>query len=205
MPIPALAIAAAPLVAQGIGALVGRRKKKSNYRALADRYLSMRPDGYVTDADKAASERTRSRLAGAAGEAAKGRRTYSMRRLVARGLGASPAAEAAMLKIDQDEALARQGAGETAAAQEYDAYSQNRRYMQEMTGRAFGVEAGGIERDQARDDARQATFYNSLLEVAPFLAAYYGGGASAAQPYGANSGIPASYQPSVLRNVRRLN
>lgn len=203
MPIPALAVAAAPIVAQGVGALLGRKRKKgSNYRALADRYLGMRPEGYVTAADKAASERTRSRLAGAAGEAAKGRRTHSMRRLVARGLGGSPAAEAAMLKIDQDEALARQGAGESAAAQEYDAYSGNRRYMQDMVGRAFGVEAGGIAQDQARDDARQATFYNSLLETAPFLAAYFG--QSAAQPYGANSGIPTSYQPSVLRNVRRL-
>lgn len=177
-----------------LGAIFGRPKKKKtiNLRALIDRYLAMRPGGYVTAEDKAASERTRSRLAGAAGESARGRRIQSRRAVTARGLAGSPADLAADLAITQDEALGRQGAAEQAAAQEYDAYSSNRGYNQGMVARALGLEAGAEMENARLDSAREAEFWNSILSVAPTLGQYF---SPAAQPSTATA--PGTIQTAV--------
>jgi hypothetical protein len=205
---PLLGIAWGPIImgAATVGsALLGKPKKKKsiNLRALIDRYLAMKPGGFVSDEDKLASERTRSRLAGASREAGRGRRLRARRNVTARGLAGSPADLAAELAISQDEALGVQGAAEQGVAQEYDAYSQNRSYTQGMVARAFGAEVGAETENARLDAARESTFWNSILDVVPQAAAYFQPGAKpgAVTPSAAVlPGRPAprpTYQPRV--------
>ena len=175
-----------------------------SYQDIINKYLNMRPGGYLSPEDMIASERTRSRLRSGVQTAAKGRRIGMSRSLVARGLNASPAASAAELGISQDEALGLQQADEAAAGQEYNSYSTNRGYMQNLVAQAMGGELAGAEAQRNRDALRNSTFWNSILETAPTLLSFFGGGAARAMvpsyatgPRATGGGGGATYDPRV--------
>lgn len=195
-----------------LGALKGKpkRARRIDYRPIIDRYLGMKPEGYVTPADQAATERTRGVIAGGVRNAARGRRMRANRFLTARGINTSPAAAATELAIGQDEAAGLESAATTAAGQEYDAYRGNQAFSQGMVARALGLEMGAADAENRRNDERESTFWNSIIGAVPSVLSLFGpgGGAAAGAPglpatallEASNYGGPsATFDPRVIR------
>lgn len=195
-----LATVAAPLVVQGVSRLFGRRRKPPDINAIIRRYLAARPGGYTTEEDRIAAELTRSRGTRAAEEFGRHSREQAARDLQRRGILMSPAATATTTRIGQVEAGGRERAAEAASAQLYDAFGANRAFEQNKLMSAFGSEIGKAQADQYRGDAREATFWNSILDVVGNVAPLFN--PTAAQP--AYTGTSAAtYDPTGGRPNRR--
>jgi hypothetical protein len=142
-------------------------RKKVDWGSI-ERWLGgIRPSGYLTDADYAAAETTRSRLARDATTSAALLRTEAMRRARQRGLGTAPALETTLARIGEAEARGRQSAGESAEEQLYSVRLGNQRFEQEKALALIGSRIQDVIGGRAAGDARQAAFWNSVIDYAP--------------------------------------
>lgn len=187
------ALAIAPLALS----VFRRPKRGPNRYAIVDRYRRSRPVGYTTAEDIAASERTRTRMAGAGEAAAQRRRAENVRQVSARGL--SGAAAAALEEQASDiSAGAAEEASRTSADQLYKAFQSNLGYERHQNDTAFGAELGLATEDAARADAQNSTFWNSLLEAIPNVAGAFSGLGQAPVSAGAHVGSAVMRDPSML-------
>lgn len=190
----------APLI--GAGAAIGaqafsKKPKAPNYRRITDEYLNRRPKGWLTPEDKAMAARTRSRGNEAAAESAR----YGMGRvnttLQRRGLAGSAAGAAMKRDVQAGEALGRQRSFEKSADQEYGMYDRNRAYEEGILSAGFGAELGGERQRYAQEAAQNSSFWNSVLEMTPWLVDAY-------NPAQTNPGemaamAPGGYNPKQTR------
>lgn len=196
MPLPLLA---AGLAATAVGNIVRGRGKKSRVNPQARftdptkrvaginaKYQNARVDGYTTAADVANAERTRNKGTASAARSGELARMQANRQVLARGLG-GPAAAALAQKASDVEAAGREDAYNTSANELYGAYNKNKDFAGNQLMTAWGADIGAsaqlgqqeYQRAQldlganAQADARDATFWNSLLEAAPMVASMW--------------------------------
>jgi hypothetical protein len=146
-----------------------RPKKGPNINDIINRYRASRPAGYVTPQDELAAERTRTRIAGAATAAAGRQRQMTQRAITARGLG-GPAAEALNQEATDTEAAGAEEAARTSADQLYRAFQSNLGYARGQNDTAFGAELSSAQQQAFRNQAQEATFWNSMNEAIPAVA-----------------------------------
>lgn len=163
----------------GIAKQLFKSKKRVDTSAILNRYRTSRPVGYTSPEDLAASELTRTRMAGAAQAVAQQRRAQNARQVTARGLG-GPAAAALEQQASDIAAGGAEEAARTGAGQLYRAFQSNLGYERSKSDTAFGAEIGLAANENARNDAADAAFWNGMLEVIPTIASGWGGGAPAA-------------------------
>lgn len=168
MPIPAIASAAIQL-APVIGGLFRRKKKAPDANAILSRYRDARPEGYVTEADKAAAERTRTTMAGAAQNVAQQRRMMNARNTTARRLQ-GPAAAALEQQATDVAAQGAENAARNSAQQLYGAYNSNLGFERQKMNTAFGAEMGLAAQQQQQNQAEDAAFWNTAMETIPTIA-----------------------------------
>lgn len=142
-------------------------------RRIIERYLAMRPEARATESQRASAALTTGRLKRGAAVGAATERSRVANRTRQRGLGGSPAAEAAFAKVAQMESGARERAGEAGAAQLFQAEEGNLGFERGKIMQAFGAELAGGEMDRYRNDARRATFWNSYLPVLGELGSFF--------------------------------
>jgi len=175
MPLPLAGIAAGVGIASGLKTIFSSSGRPDINRIL--RYIdARRPRGYLDPEDYAAAEGTRSRLSGQASRTAQGLRYEALRRYSQRRLVGSPAEETTLSRVGEIEAAGRERAGDVAEQQLYDIRLGRERYGQQVNLAALGYNVNEAYRNQARSDAQQSTFYNSLLESLKFLSRHYGAG-----------------------------
>lgn len=212
---------ALPLVAAGVGlaasALSSRGAGRSAARKRADaqryvnevraantRYRGQRVEGYTTNADETAAERTRTRGTASASRSAQLARTQANRSIAARGL--SGAAAAALHRgADEIEGEGREAAYMTAADQLKGAFDANRAFETNKLMTAWGAETGALANQAginqqaiADDDARTAELWNSVLQMAPVIqSAWSAVPTTAAQAAQRAATGAATYNPAV--------
>lgn len=158
MPLPLLAAAKvgtqlAPLVA----GLFHRRQKTPNIQAILARYRAEGPDSYLSASDRAAAARTRAGITAGAATAAETQRGRNQSQVLQRGLG-GPAAAA----LESEAAATEAGGREHGAVAEAD---QLYHTGQEKQNTLFGAELGAANLAATRADARDATFWNSMIDL----------------------------------------
>jgi hypothetical protein len=162
-------LTAAATIAPLVFGAFRRPKKGPNRRAIIERYRQNRPTGYTSAEDEAAAERTRTRVAGAAGAVARRRRMENARQVTARGL-AGPAAAALEQQATDVEAGGAEEAARTSADQLYRAFQSNLGYERSKADTAFGAELGLASQEAAMAEAQNTGFWNSMLEAIPAIA-----------------------------------
>jgi len=197
MPIPAavgIAAKAAPYVL-GAARLFGRGRRRVNWDELGRYAAGLRPTGYLTAEDYAAGEGVRRRLSGAATEAGANLRLEALRRIRQRGIDIAPASEATLSRIGETEAVGHERAAE--GAEEYLGNVRLGREQFEMQ-KALALLGGRIGEatgQQGRQDIRDATFFNALLELTPSII----GGIGRLSSRGTTGGGGRSYNPATGR------
>lgn len=194
MALPIAAGLAAVGAAKGI---LGKRKRPDIRRAIAE-LRATRAQGYLTPEDLRAAELTRGRLTeginAGAGEAG----DLLARRYRARGLAGSPAEERDRASLEQDRLLGLEHAGEYGEEQLYNIKTGREGFERQKALDIFGAQVGDAAREQARQQAEQGMFWNSLNEFIPTIvgalgpktAAPQGGGIERVQEY--TPGAPPS-------------
>lgn len=191
---PGTIIAGAGLVH---GIIRGGRKRPNARRAIAE-LRAAKPTGYLLPEDYRHGELVKGRLAEGArrqGELAE----YDIsRRYTARGLHGSPSEERTRGRVAQQTALGVQQAGEEAEEQLYGIRTGRESFEREKELRIFGVQAGEAAREEARRDAQDAAYWNSLYEFLPTILSYLPGDGTTAPPGATTSAAtPTSgYNPS---------
>jgi len=190
-----MAVNAAMTLAPFVLGAFHRKKKGPNMNAILARYRASRPEGYVTDADKAQAERVRTKVAGAATAAAARARQLSQRQITARGLE-GPAAAALEGQATDIEAAGAEEAARNSADVLDRAYNSNLGYERGKSDTAFGAEMGLAQQEAIRGQAQETSFWNSMLEAIPAVA---GGLSSFGRPSGADIvGKATRADPSIL-------
>src|SRR3990172_12329620 len=148
-----------PAIGSAVSLALNSRKRKGTYgkvRSIGERYRAEKPVGFVTPEDteyfrgRGEFQRERgSRAIGALGQQQRGATTA---RLVARGLGYSPAAEYLAREADIDEADQLTGLnrdiGEFQEKGLYDVRSKREAFDQQRLMTAWGAELGAVQRDR---------------------------------------------------------
>lgn len=185
--------AATSVATSVIGAL--RKQKRANIGAINNRYMAMRPEGYLTDADKMQVARTAAAGGAAAARGGELGRGNARQQAVARGLSGASAA-ALIGRADQQEAANREAAAGVAQGQELSLQGNNRDFEREKMMTGWGNEVGNARFQNSQADAKESTFWNSVLESAPLIANAF---APTASPTGASIvNNAATYDPSLL-------
>jgi len=180
MPLPLLAAAKvgsqlAPLL---LG--LGRKKKKGpNVAALAADYRSRRPEMTLSAEDLAAGARTRAGVNASAVRSGELTRMGINRQVAARGLS-GPAAAALGLTADAQVAEGREKGALAEAEQLYQTGRSNQEYDRSKEDRIFGGLLGNAHIEAQRNDARDATFWNSMMDLSTATSSLWGGGATGA-------------------------
>lgn len=147
-----------------------------DYRAIVDRYRGMRPTGYLTDDDTKFADSNFQVGAEKVGVQSRNARSRAAGRLAAKGLSLSPASERVTEELNQDESRSL-----TELSRNRDATLFGLRTGRESREANFNLQGMLAEISGARDNnnnamLRKAGFYNSLLELAPEVFDYFGGG-----------------------------
>lgn len=148
-----------------------QHRKPVDWAGLGRYADSLRPSGYLTPEDLAAGEATKARLTRGAEATGKLQTFEAMRRIRARNLASAPAAEATLARVSQNTARARQAAGDTSEEQLYDIRKGNQRFEQQKDIALLGGRISDAVGQSRLADARQSTFFNSLLEYMPSVMA----------------------------------
>lgn len=173
------AVAAAPILSR----LFSRKSKQPSAQPIIDRYKGYRPEGWVTDQDRAFVDRQKQAGFETVGSQVRGARSAAAGRMAARGLALSPAAERVQEDITQGESAALTGVERAGADTLYKTYAGNRAYDASKAAQVFAAEMGEWRRKLERQDLRRSTFLNSLTELYPnVFAAFSGGGTPAPAP-----------------------
>jgi hypothetical protein len=166
MAIPFAAISA------GIGVaskLFGKKNKKGDLRGAIARLRASRPVGYLTPEDLRAAEISRGRINEGVNASA-GQEGYEIgRRFQARGLKGSPSEERARARLEQQKLLGNQNAATSAEEQLYNIRTGREAFERQKALDIFGAEAGQAQRDDARAQAENAGFWNSINEFIPTI------------------------------------
>lgn len=169
MPLPALAVGAAkalPYVASGLGAIFGRPKKaKNNTGKVVAKYLAMRANGYVTDADRAAAERVTTRGARTAGAQRANDERMTLNRMARTNQIGSGAQDRAFQQIADRQSAALEDAAMAGADAEYGAYNRNKGFEENKIYQGMAAETRAAESQYASDQMRTSSYYNSLLDT----------------------------------------
>jgi len=192
-------------VASVAGTIAGafRRRRKSKMGNIIRDYAGKRAEGYTSDADRLAAERTRGRGTASASRSAELARIQGNRQATARGLSGAAAA-ALDTKANDIEAAGREsayGAGEDVL---YGAYSHNKDLQAQKDATIFGTMVADETLQNQQADAQQSTFWNSILQgiqtLSPMLPAIgQRPGSTAVAPGGVVGGVGAGphYDPRV--------
>ena len=195
-----------PAITTAVGALsAARRPKRYDAKAarrISDRYMGMRPGGYLTPEDEAFTERTRARgVASARRTGALGREAAQLQSR-ARGLSGASAG-ALQIEANNAEAFGRESAYGAATDAAYGLYGTNRDFEREKMFKAWGGELGAAEQEGRMGAQREAGLWNSILGTAPLIANMWSGASSAgpSQSYlgGYAEGAGGYYNPTVVR------
>lgn len=160
--------------------LMGRKNKAQTFDpgAINAKWMNWRPEAYTTDADVAASERGMARTGEIAGARFTAARAAAQNRMRARGLGMSPAAEYGQNEITRAEGDAALGIGRQGADQLYRAGQSNLGFERQKGMTAWGAELGAAAKNFAGEQARQASFWNSMLPFVGNAVSWFGGSGS---------------------------
>ena len=110
--------------------------------------------------------------------------------MAARGLAGSPSDERSRARNAQNTALGIENAGNSAEEQLYNTQRSREAYQHQADLSIFGAQVGDAQREQARQDAEQGAFWNSLNEYIPAIIGGLGGQGGAGTTYGVDSPIP---------------
>lgn len=197
-----------PAVTAGVSAISAARNKRTRFDAKAarrinDRYMGIRPEGYLTNADQGLIEATRARGTRAARATGALARAAAGTQARARGLSGASAA-ALLTDAGQAEARGRESAFLAASDLGGSLYGNNRDFEREKLFKAWGSELGAAAGDAAQSAQQEAGLWNSIIGAAPIVASAWGGvptapagvtPAAVAAP--ASAAAPAStYNPS---------
>lgn len=182
MPLPLLAIAKGALAAApALAGLFHRKAKQPSAQPIIDRYAAFRPEGWVTDQDRAFVGRQKQAGFERVGSQVTGARSAAAGRMAARGLSLSPAAERVQEEITQGESAALTGVERAGDDTLYNTYAGNRQYAAGKAAEVFAAEMGDWRRKLERQDLQRSTYLNSLTEMYPnVFNAFAGGGVSPA-------------------------
>lgn len=159
-------------ISAGIGVaskLFGGNKHKGDIRGAIARLRASRPTGYLTPEDLRAAELTRGRINEGVNAAA-GQEGYQIgRRFGARGLAGSPAEERSRARLEQQKLLGNENAANTSEEQLYNIRTGREGFERQKALDIFGAEIGQAQREQARGQAEDAGFWNSINEFIPTI------------------------------------
>lgn len=164
---------------------MARRRRVDTKKIIAD-YKDQKPVGYTSKEDEAFAERQRLKGNAATRAVAQHARELSARQVTARGLGGAAAA-ALENNAAGIEAAGAEESARTSADVLYGAFNSNLGYERHKADTAFGAEMETANQENARLDAQNSSFFNSLLEVIPAVAGAFTGGAGALAGAGAGA------------------
>jgi len=167
MPIPAAYMVGAKVATQllPLALGLGRKKKKGpNIAALAADYRSRRPEMTLSAEDIAAAGRTRGRITSSAVRSGEMTRMNANRQAIARGLSGTAAAALGTV-ADAQVAEGREKGALAEADQLYATGKDNQSYDRAKEDRIFGALVGDAQQQAQRNDARDATFWNSMMDL----------------------------------------
>ena len=170
-------VAAAPFAAQ----LFGKKQHVPNINAINQRYMGMRPEGYISPEDQRFSDQLLNKgnqLAGA--QASEATRGLERR---ATPFGYSPGArERAIGLINQQKVGQLENAKFGADSALYGAFNSNKNFERQKMMTGWGAELGNARDVQSRRDLQNSTFWNSAMEYIPNALKLFGGGDMSAAP-----------------------
>lgn len=157
---------------------MARRRRVDTKKIIAG-YKEQRPVGYTSKEDEAFAERQRLKGNAATRAVAQQARQLSARQVTARGLGGAAAA-ALENNASGIEAAGAEESARTSADTLYGAFNSNLGYERHKADTAFGAEMETANQENARLDAQNSSFWNSLMEAIPAVAGAFVPGAGAA-------------------------
>jgi hypothetical protein len=159
---------AAALAGAGAASKLFQRKSPSIGRAIAELRASQ-PTGYLTPNDLRAAELTRGRIT--EGVNAQGAQAGAEigRRFQARGLAGSPSEERSRARLEQQQLLGAENAGNTAEEQLYNLRTGREAYQHQNDLSIFGAQVGQANLESQRQQAQNGAFWNSINEFIPTI------------------------------------
>ena len=186
-----------PAVYGAIKAMFGGGHKSVDWDAVQNWLNQQHAEGRISTQDLAAADLTQSRLNDSADATAAGQTQDAQTRMRQRGMDTAPIAEATLGRINQQQARARQAAGDTAATQLYDTFQGNKQFDQAKIMAMAQARMGGAVSEANAANASQAGLVNSLLGYIPRLIPNSGGastgvGGDTAAPNGGYAPDPST-------------
>lgn len=204
-----------PAVTAGISAVSAATTKRRRFDAKAarrinDRFLGMRPGGYLSPEDIAQINQQRARGTASARRSGELGRESAYRQAAARHLSGASAA-ALLTDAGQAEARGRESAVLGANDLASSLFGQNRDFEREKIMKAWGGELSAAAGDAANSAAEEAGTWNSILGAIPAIADAWGGvptstipsvvptaaapGGAGAATYNPSAGLPSNKGP----------
>jgi hypothetical protein len=173
------------LGAAGIAAEAFGGKKGVDYRGINNRYLGQHPRGELDEQDYLAGERELGRRSAGIGALFGDQRAGAIRRSAQRGTSGSPAMEAILARSNMAQGGALERAQGTVMSGLNSLRLNREQFERDKLFKAWDYEINGAARNYANDQARHASFWNSLGE---FAGALSGSGYPSSEGRGHNVG-----------------
>jgi len=202
MPLPLIAGAkVATQLAPLIAGVFHKRKKGPNFNQVVADYRKRRAATGATPEDVAAAGRTRAGITASAERSGEIARQNAGRQAIARNLG-GPAAAALTADADSLVATGREAGATAEAGQIYDAAQRNKGVEDTI----FGAQVGNAQFEAQRNDMRDQTFWNSMLDLTSATSALWQPPASSTAGVAAGApvaaGTPAPSTQTAIPGIR---